>query len=115
MAKFNYAASFSNSTSRLNEVVRNLRTVAPQEIAAEMVAIANCATLKSVEGKTIALALIIAKWVESGEDNSVLAHYDFSKVEAKDLEEKKCGQLISCATSAYNVRQWATVSVKVKA
>lgn len=115
MSQFNYRASFANATSRLTEVVQNLRTVPPASIPAEMVAIANCTTLKGVEGKSIALALVVGKWIQDSEDTAILAAFDFSKVEAKDLAEKQAETLLTCAKQAYACRAWATLSVKVKA
>lgn len=113
MSQFNYRASFANSTSRLVEIIHHLGDNVPVgELEAEMVKIAACSNLKWVEGKSIALALIAAEWIKTGASTDILAKFDFSKVEAKDLYMKRAETLLTCAKQAYACRSWATLKVK---
>lgn len=119
MSQFNYRAAFANASTRLNEIAVHMISLDLQskgdEITSEMVQIAACSTLKGVEQKSIAVALIVAKWCESGEWLNIVAAFDFSKVEAKDLRETQAATLVRCAGQAYAVRQWATLTIKTKA
>ena len=119
MSTYNYRAAFANSTSRLQGIADHFLSLSLQnkesEVAQEMVQIAACSTLKGVEQKSIAIALIIAKWCEECQIEVILKNFDFSKLKGEIHRQAQVETLVRCAGQAYAVRQWATLSVKVKA